>query len=666
LNGNGGTTPGTHFFGTTDLQALELKVNNWRAVRLEPTGFGDSPNLIGGYSGNIVSNSVVGATVGGGGLFGSINSVEKSYGVVGGGIGNTARGDSYATVSGGSGNTANGFATAVGGGQGNTANGNSATIAGGGFNAVTDDGGTVGGGFYNSATNYATVSGGFTNSANGLYATVGGGQRNLANANFAVIGGGLQNTIQANASGSTIAGGNDNLIESGFTDATISGGFRNDVRGTLSVIGGGFSNATQSAYATVPGGYANLAAAQYSFAAGRRAKASHLGAFVWADSTDLDFASTAANQFSVRANGGARFETAGAGMTLDGQPVLSGTVTASQISDGAGSGLDADLLDGLNSTDFATAAHNHFGQAWNGSGTTGLQVENTASSGTGLYGWHSAGGGTNAGILGETSSTASSAAGVLGRVIPTLPGGFSVGVRGINEGTGASGIGVHGSQNGSGWGVYGTTPSGRGVYGYATGTTNVNYGVYGESNSTNGFGVYAIGQIPSGVAIKAAGTGTIQSTASSYIFVPGTSLVRNLNTDTTRWDIQANGAARVWRGATAGNKGLYLPVTLPAVLYGQPVTVENVTIYFVCENGANNFISQTIVRKQFDVLTASNLAVDVTDRTSNVASSYTLNLGAGNTLSSTQGILIVEFLINFLNDTEYVQIGGVRIQLSHQ
>ena len=39
----------------------------------------------------------------------------------------------------------------------------------------------------------------------------------------------------------------------------------------------------------------------HSFAAGNRAKALHTGSFVWADSTYADFASTAANQFLVRA-----------------------------------------------------------------------------------------------------------------------------------------------------------------------------------------------------------------------------------------------------------------------------------------------------------------------------------------------------------------------------
>ena len=56
----------------------------------------------------------------------------------------------------------------------------------------------------------------------------------------------------------------------------------------------------------------NDADGAYSFAAGRRAKAQadHDGTFVWGDSNDLDFVSTANDEFSARATGGVRFVTA--------------------------------------------------------------------------------------------------------------------------------------------------------------------------------------------------------------------------------------------------------------------------------------------------------------------------------------------------------------------
>jgi hypothetical protein len=79
-------------------------------------------------------------------------------------------------------------------------------------------------------------------------------------------------------------------------------------QGTSSFIGGGndnFINAGAS-FATIPGGLSNEIGANGSFslAAGRRAVANHAGSFVWADSTNADFSSTADNQFSIRAANG--------------------------------------------------------------------------------------------------------------------------------------------------------------------------------------------------------------------------------------------------------------------------------------------------------------------------------------------------------------------------
>ncbi len=173
--GNPGTTAGTHFLGTADNQPLELKVNNQRAFRLEPNA--TSPNVVGGYSSNLASGGVVGATIAGGGQQNQLNQVSASFGTIGGGLGNTVI---------------------------------------------------------------------------GLGATVGGGSLN-------------------NAAGN---------------------------------------------YATVPGGYSN-AATNYGFAAGRRAQANHQGAFVWADSTDADFASTTNNQFLIRAGGGVGINTTAPQWPLD-------------------------------------------------------------------------------------------------------------------------------------------------------------------------------------------------------------------------------------------------------------------------------------------------------------------------------------------------------------
>jgi len=101
------------------------------------------------------------------------------------------------------------------------------------------------------------------------------------------------------------------------------------------------------------------------------------------------------------------------------------------------------------------------------------------------------------------------------------------------------------------------------------------------------------------------------------------------------------------------------------VLYGQPVTVKSVTIYYQCANGANNFITATDLNKQTDAASFAVLASETTDRTSNTATSYTLTPTSGNVLSSDQGILMLRLYLNFVNDTDSIRIGGVRVRLGH-
>jgi hypothetical protein len=54
----------------------------------------------------------------------------------------------------------------------------------------------------------------------------------------------------------------------------------------------------------IPCGYDNEASGSYSFAAGRYARASHDGSFVWADGGLSSMQTTAANQFLIKASGG--------------------------------------------------------------------------------------------------------------------------------------------------------------------------------------------------------------------------------------------------------------------------------------------------------------------------------------------------------------------------
>ena len=160
--------------------------------------------------------------------------------------------------------------------------------------------------------------------------------------------------------------------------------------------------------------------------------------------------------------------------------------------------------------------------------------------------------------------------------------------------------------------------------------------------------------------------GAVIKGANSYLFVPGAAFVKNAPADTTRWDM-VYGSAQIWRGATAGNKYIYIPITLPNVLYGQPVRVTSLTVYYKCQNGANNYITQTALAKMTDADTSVALFVaDETNRDSNTAASYSLTTDAAqNTLSSSVGSLVVRLYLNFANDADYIQIGGVRLTLDH-
>jgi hypothetical protein len=160
--------------------------------------------------------------------------------------------------------------------------------------------------------------------------------------------------------------------------------------------------------------------------------------------------------------------------------------------------------------------------------------------------------------------------------------------------------------------------------------------------------------------------GAIIKGADSYVFVPGSAFVKNNDTDSTRWDMQVNGAARVYRGATAGAKYIFIPITLPGVLYGQAVTVKSITVYYRCQNGANNYIAGTSLTKQTAADSFASILSDSTSRTSNTATNYTLNLTTNNVLSNAEGILGLYLTLAFANDTDYVQIGGVRLQWGHQ
>ena len=259
LSGNAGTTPGTHFLGTTDNQALELKVNGQRAVRLEPMA--GAPNIIGGSPSSAVSPGVGGAFIGGG----TQHSAQANYSVIVGGIRNGTLG-ADAVVVGGVENWAVGVDSFVGGGGGNTA-GQSHSFVGGGLRNKASSGqyAVIGGGYENSQFafgDYAVIAGGSQNTNTTDYSVISGGAENTIglDSQYSAIGGGVQNKIHTNATAATIGGGGGNIIESNSCFATIAGGQQNSLAGSCNAtVGGGAGNRIEGECEapTICGGYGN-------------------------------------------------------------------------------------------------------------------------------------------------------------------------------------------------------------------------------------------------------------------------------------------------------------------------------------------------------------------------------------------------------------------------
>jgi hypothetical protein len=112
----------------------------------------------------------------------------------------------------------------------------------------------------------------------------------------------------SSASNTTIGGGYANVAAE--YAATIAGGAGNSAAGYTASVLGGYQNLAGGSFSVAAGGAFNEASGHNSFAAGWRAKATHKGSFMWADSTEVDFGVPVDNFFGVRATGGVGFTVA--------------------------------------------------------------------------------------------------------------------------------------------------------------------------------------------------------------------------------------------------------------------------------------------------------------------------------------------------------------------
>lgn len=230
LTGNGGTTPGPDFIGTTDNVPLEFKVNGARVLRIEPE---DTPNIIGGYRNNSAAIGVKGATISGGGSQGQENRVHDIYGTVGGGEQNNAGNPSPFIGA---------YWATVAGGLKNTASQNSATVAGG---------------YNNTALNtYSTVAGGQDNAAAGQFSAVPGGHDNNASGSYSFAAG---RHSRADDSGAFVwaDSGTATVASPGANTFTVraSGGVWFGTTSTPAIASGRFINTSTGGYLSTGGAW---------------------------------------------------------------------------------------------------------------------------------------------------------------------------------------------------------------------------------------------------------------------------------------------------------------------------------------------------------------------------------------------------------------------------
>jgi hypothetical protein len=307
------------------------------------------------------------------------------------------------------------------------------------------------------------------------------------------------------------------------------------------------------------------------------------------------------------------------------------------------------------------AEGNHFGQTWTGSHTnSGLEVRNGGFA-TGLKGRQGNGSGTSAAMVAGVWGDAADGYGVVGTSgfrgvwgyavgnaenygvvgYSSSPSGHGVygkagsvngGIGVLGETVSQYGTGVRGeaqAMTGVGAGVSGRafSPQGVGVFGFATNSSGANRGVQGVSQSPQGYGVYAE-NTAGGAALKAAGSGIIQSTADSVLFFPA-------------WTFRP-GRDSLWYYVTAepyvdleyptivvpphpwsSYNDWYgvVPLTIPGQLYGQPIRIKEITVFFEI-TGLTAHIDETVLRAQ-----GKNIHTDPTDRIGN--GSYTVTLPNG-------------------------------------
>ena len=180
-----------------------------------------------------------------------------------------------------------------------------------------------------------------------------------------------------------------------------------------------------------------------------------------------------------------------------------------------------------------------------------------------------------------------------------------------------------------------------------------------------------------GPALKVEGElqvdGILKSSKHTYLFIPGSAIVKNSWFEYQNEELYITleqGAAKIsWHGMPlVVDKWVSLPITIPGMIYGQPVRIIRVRIFYDCETTAA-YIAETHLTRQTGAASSWNLVNDATIRSSTVPTFYDPPIDPSySTLSSSSGPLTLTWKLHFGQSGSYhpyIKIGMVRLTLEH-
>jgi len=168
-----------------DNAALEMFVNDQRALRLEPTQgtTNEVPNIIGGHSANAVTAGKEGAFIGGG----MGQSIQANFAVIVGGNNNVVSGD-YAGILAGTSNNISGERSVIGAGSANDLQAEASLIGAGSENTI------------NTGADFSAIVAGTDNGTGGIRSFIGAGRYNSTTGENSGILAGVENSTSGTSS----------------------------------------------------------------------------------------------------------------------------------------------------------------------------------------------------------------------------------------------------------------------------------------------------------------------------------------------------------------------------------------------------------------------------------------------------------------------------------